>query len=106
VKVEMTSFDGGNAPFFSEDDLTFKIGKTVMTEFYGQEPRVLYVGGGVPALAFVPDAGGPQLVAFGIQRSDEGFHADNEFMRIPSFRKGQRIYTRLLHAFVGQAKRK
>jgi acetylornithine deacetylase/succinyl-diaminopimelate desuccinylase-like protein len=106
VKVEMTSFDGGNAPFFSEDDLTFKIGKTVMTEFYGQEPLVLYVGGGVPALAFVPDAGGPQLVAFGIQRSDEGFHADNEFMRIPSFRKGQRIYTRLLHAFVGQAKRK
>jgi acetylornithine deacetylase/succinyl-diaminopimelate desuccinylase-like protein len=106
VKVEMKSLDGGDAPFFSEDDLGFRIGKAVMTEFYGKPPRVLYVGGGVPALSFVPSEGGPQLVSFGIQRSDEGFHADNEFMRIPSFRKGQRIYAQLLHALVGQPERK
>jgi acetylornithine deacetylase/succinyl-diaminopimelate desuccinylase-like protein len=59
----------------------------------------------VPALSFVPDAGGPALVSFGFQRSDENFHADNEYMRISSFRTGQRAYARLLHALVGQPKR-
>lgn len=101
----MTSVDGGDAPFFSEDDRNFKIAKTVMSEFYSKPPRIIYVGGDVPALSHVPSAGGPQLVSFGVQRSDENFHVDNEFMRIPSFRKGQRIYARLLHALVGQPKR-
>jgi acetylornithine deacetylase/succinyl-diaminopimelate desuccinylase-like protein len=105
VKVEMTELDTGDAPYFSEDDLNFKIGKTVLTEFFGKAPKVIYVGGGVPALAHVPGAGGPQLVSFGFQRSDEGFHADNEFMRIASFRKGQRMYARLLHALVDQPPR-
>ncbi len=101
----MTSATFGGAPFFTEDDLNFAIGKSVLTEFFGKEPRILYVGGGVPALAYVPQAGGPNLVSFGFQRSDEGFHADNEFMRIDSFRKGQRAYAQLLHALVGQPQR-
>ena len=58
-----------------------------LTKFFNKEPKVLYVGGGVPALAYVPEAGGPQLTTFGFQRSDEGFHADNEYMRIDSFQK-------------------
>ena len=105
IKVEMEAASGGSAPYFREDDTNFALGKTVLTEFFGKEPAILYVGGGVPALSFVPDAGGPQLVSFGFQRSDEGFHADNEFMRIASFQKAQRAYARLLHAVVGQPKR-
>jgi acetylornithine deacetylase/succinyl-diaminopimelate desuccinylase-like protein len=105
LKVEMEPASGGSAPYFREDNINFAIGKTVLTEFFGKEPAVLYVGGGVPALSFVPDAGGPQLVSFGFQRSDEGFHADNEFMRIASFQKAQRAYARLLHAVVEQPKR-
>jgi len=105
LKVEMKDATFGHAPFISEDDLNFRIGKTVLTEHFGKEPRILYVGGGVPALAYVPGAGGPNLVTFGFQRSDEGFHADNEFMRIASFRTGQRAYAKLLHALVGQPKR-
>ncbi len=105
LRLEMEDATFGGAPFFSEDDLNFRIGKTVLTEVFGKVPRILYVGGGVPALAYVPEAGGPNLVTFGFQRSDEGFHADNEFMRIASFRKGQRAYARLLHALVGQPKR-
>jgi len=105
VRLEMADATFGSAPFFSEDDTGFAIGKSVLTEFFGQAPRVLYVGGGVPALAYVPQAGGPNLVTFGFQRSDEGFHADNEFMRIESFRKAQRAYARLLHALVGQPPR-
>jgi len=105
LRVEMEGLTFGSAPFVSEDNHNFQIGKTVLTEFFGKEPRVLYVGGGVPALAYVPESGGPVLVTFGFQRSDEGFHADNEFMRIASFQKGQRAYARLLHALVGQPKR-
>lgn len=105
VRVEMNAATFGSAPFFTEDDRNFQIGKTVLTEFFGKPPRILYVGGGVPALAYVPEAGGPNLVTFGFQRSDEGFHADNEFMRVESFKKGQRAYARLLHALVDQPQR-
>jgi hypothetical protein len=48
----------GNAVLFGEEDQNFAIGKTVLTEFFNNEPMILYVGGGVPALSFVPDAGG------------------------------------------------
>ena len=102
VKVDMKEGAYGGAPFFSEDDRGFQIGRAVLTEFFGKAPKVLYVGGGVPALAYVPEAGGPQLTTFSFQRSDEGFHADNEYLRIDSFKKGQRAYAQLLHALVGQ----
>jgi acetylornithine deacetylase/succinyl-diaminopimelate desuccinylase-like protein len=102
LRVEMKAATMGMAPFLEESDRNFLIGKTVLTEFFGKPPRVLYVGGGVAPVAYIPAAGGPNLVSFGFQRSDEGFHADNEYMRIASFRKGQRAYARLLHACVGQ----
>jgi acetylornithine deacetylase/succinyl-diaminopimelate desuccinylase-like protein len=105
VKIEFTALTAGSAPFFEETDLGFRIGYQVQTEFFGKEPKVLYVGGGVPALSYVPDAGGPSLVPFSFQRSDEGFHADNEYLRIDSFQKGQRAFARLLHAMVDQPNR-
>jgi acetylornithine deacetylase/succinyl-diaminopimelate desuccinylase-like protein len=105
VKVEMASLKAGSAPYFPESDLGFRIGFQVQTDFFGKAPKVLYVGGGVPALSYVPDAGGPPLVPFSFQRSDEGFHADNEYLRIDSFEKGQRAYAQLLHALVGQPPR-
>lgn len=74
----------------------------MITFFFKTPPIIVYIGGTVPALSSVPDGGGPNLVSIGFQRSDENFHADNEFMRIDSFKKGQRIYVNLLHAFVGQ----
>jgi acetylornithine deacetylase/succinyl-diaminopimelate desuccinylase-like protein len=105
VRVEMNASSFGGAPFFDDTDLGFQIGKQVLTDYFNIPPQVLYVGGGVPALAYVPDAGGPQLITFGFQRSDEGFHADNEFMRLSSFRSAQRAYAMLLHAFRDQPKR-
>ncbi|MCP4305815.1 MAG: M20 family dipeptidase [bacterium] len=102
LKVEVTSDTFGPGIMMSSDDLNFAIAKTVMTEIFGKEPYVLYVGGGVPAVAYVPDAGGPKLITFGFQRSDENFHAPNEYMRIASFELGQRAYARLLHAVENQ----
>jgi acetylornithine deacetylase/succinyl-diaminopimelate desuccinylase-like protein len=105
VKVEMKSLAAGAAPYFSEDDRSFQIGRAVLTDFFGKEPVVTYVGGGVPALSYVPDAGGPALVSFSFQRSDEGFHADNEYMRVESFKKAQKAYVLLLNALVDQPPR-
>ena len=102
VKVEVSSATYGPGVMAKSDDLNFAIADAVMTEFFGKKPRVLYVGGGVPATAYVPGAGGPALISFGFQRSDENFHAPNEYMRIESFRKGQRAYAQLLHALKGQ----
>jgi acetylornithine deacetylase/succinyl-diaminopimelate desuccinylase-like protein len=64
------------------------------------------MGGGVGPAAYIAAAGGPKIVSFGFQQADEGFHADNEFMRLSSFRKAQRAYARLLHACVDQPRRK
>jgi acetylornithine deacetylase/succinyl-diaminopimelate desuccinylase-like protein len=102
VKVTTTAATYGKAPYFDENNLGFKIAYEVLTREFGQAPAVLYVGGGVPALAYVSEVGGPELVSFGFQRSDEGFHADNEFMRIRSFTRAQSAYINLLHALVGQ----
>ncbi|MCK5441885.1 MAG: M20/M25/M40 family metallo-hydrolase [Maribacter sp.] len=102
LKVEFKEGLMGPAPVFDENDLGFRIGKKVLTDFFNKSPLILYLGGSVPALSSIPDAGGPNLVSVGFQRSDENFHADNEFMRIDSFKKGQRIYINLLHAFVNQ----
>jgi acetylornithine deacetylase/succinyl-diaminopimelate desuccinylase-like protein len=102
VKVEVTSATYGPGVMASSDDLNFAIADAVLTEFFGKKPRVLYVGGGVPATAYVPGAGGPALISFGFQRSDENFHAPNEYMRIESFQKGQRAYAQLLHALKDQ----
>lgn len=44
-------------------------------------------------------------MSFEFQRSDEDFHADNEYLHIDSFKKGQRAYARLLHAPVDQTGR-
>ncbi|MBJ2137620.1 M20/M25/M40 family metallo-hydrolase [Paraglaciecola chathamensis] len=102
LKVGFKESVMGTAPVFDENDLGFRIGKQVLTDFFGTPPIIVYIGGSVPALSSVPDGGGPNLVSIGFQRSDENFHADNEYMRIDSFKKGQRIYMDLLHAFVDQ----
>ncbi|MCK0158944.1 M20/M25/M40 family metallo-hydrolase [Cellulophaga sp. F20128] len=102
LKVDFKESVMGTAPVFDENDLGFRIGKQVLTDFFGTPPSIVYIGGTVPALSSIPDGGGPNLISVGFQRSDENFHADNEYMRIESFKKGQRIYVNLLHAFVNQ----
>lgn len=102
IQAEFKASGMAAATVLNENDLGYKIGKKVLTDFFGISPKILYIGGTIPALSFIPQAGGPDLVSIGFQRSDENFHADNEFMRIDSFKKGQRIYAQLLHAFVNQ----
>ena len=104
LKVAFVEGIGGPAPYFAEDDRGFMIAKTVLSEFFGKPPKVLFIGGSIASLSYVPSYGGPNLVSFGFQRSDENFHANNEFMRIDSFKKGQRAYVRLIHSYLNQKK--
>ena len=48
---------------------------------------------------------GRDLITFGFQREDENFHSANEFLRLSDFKIGERAYTQLLHAHVGQPQR-
>lgn len=102
IKVEMKNNQNCNPVWIDSDDRGLQISKTVQTEFFGVPPVITYVGGSVGPASFISDAGGPKLVSFGFQQVDENFHSNNEFMRLTSFDKAQRAYTRLVHALVGQ----
>lgn len=102
LKVEMKNVQNCNPVWIDTDDRGLQISKAVQTEVFGKPPRILYVGGSVGPASFISDAGGPKIISFGFQQADENFHGDNEFMRISSFVKAQRAYTRLFHALVGQ----
>jgi acetylornithine deacetylase/succinyl-diaminopimelate desuccinylase-like protein len=105
VQVDVRPFAKSIAVLMSGDDPSYALSKAVQTAFYGKAPAELYVGGSVPALSYITAAGAPNLAALGFQRADENFHANNEFMRIASFEKGQRLYAMMLHALVGQPSR-
>ena len=106
IKPAVQAFGQSFAVFNPSDDPSYRLSKAVQTEFYGQAPVETYVGGSVPAISYLKAAGVPAPVSLGIQRSDENFHADNEYMRIASFEKGQRLWAMILHALVGQTSRK
>jgi acetylornithine deacetylase/succinyl-diaminopimelate desuccinylase-like protein len=90
---------------YSENDPAYQIANSVLTDVYGQEPMVGYVGGGVGVLAYMRYIVGRDLITFGFQREDENFHSANEFLRLSDFKIGQRAYAQLLHAHVGQPQR-
>ena len=96
--MEVRPFSKSVAVLIPGDDRSYALSKNVQTAFYGKPPAELHVGGSVAALSYTSAAGAPNLAALGVQRADEVFHADNEFMRISSFEKGQRLYAMMLHA--------
>jgi len=106
IKPDVKVLGKSNAVFNPSDDPSYRLSKAVQTEFYGMAPVEAYVGGSVPAISFLNAAGVPAPVSLGIQRSDENFHGDNEYMRIARFEKGQRLYAMMLHALVGQPSQK
>lgn len=102
IQAEVKTYAKSVAVLIPSDDPSYALSKVVQTAFYGQPPVEAYVGGSVGALSYLKAADAPNLVSLGIQRSDENFHADNEYMRIASFEKGQRLFAMILHALVGQ----
>jgi acetylornithine deacetylase/succinyl-diaminopimelate desuccinylase-like protein len=102
IQVDVKTLSPSVAVLIPGNDPSYALSKSVQTAFYGQPPAEVYCPGSVPALSYLKVSGAPNFPALGVQRADEGFHADNEFMRISSFEKGQRLYAMMLHALVGQ----
>jgi acetylornithine deacetylase/succinyl-diaminopimelate desuccinylase-like protein len=90
---------------YGEDDPAFQIAKSVLSDVYGKEPMIGYVGGGVPVLAYMRYLAGRDLVTFGFQREDENFHSANEFIRLSDIKIGERAYVQLIYANVDQPQR-
>lgn len=70
----------------------------VLREAYGRDPWPIRMGGSVPVCETFLTALGVNTVSLGFGMDDEGMHSPNEFLRLSSFEKGQRVWVRALQA--------
>lgn len=70
----------------------------VLAGEYGKEPYLTRSGGSVPVCETFLTELGAYTVGCGFALPDERFHAPNEFWRLSSFERGQRVWPRLLQA--------
>lgn len=68
----------------------------VLEDVYGKAPYYTRVGGSIPVMTTLLDTLGVHAVIFAFGHDDENQHAPNEFFRLPTFRKGQTAYVRLM----------
>ena len=95
VEVQRLSMDG--KPYEIPADNRFnRIAAEVLTEEYGKAPVYLRAGGSIPITGCFRDHLGVHTVNFGFGLKDELAHSPNEFFRLSSFRRSQRLYARLL----------
>ena len=95
VEVQRLSMDG--KPYEIPAGNRFnRIAAAVLTEEYGKAPVYLRAGGSIPITGCFRDHLGVHTVNFGFGLKDELAHSPNEFFRLSSFRRSQRLYARLL----------
>ncbi len=68
----------------------------VLEEVYGKPPYKTRVGGSIPVMSTLLDELGLHAVMFAFGHEDENQHAPDEFFRLPTFRRGQAAYARLM----------
>ena len=101
VEVQRLSMDG--KPYEIPSDNRFnRIAAEVLTEEYGKAPVYLRAGGSIPITGCFRDHLGVHTVNFGFGLKDELAHSPNEFFRLSSFRRSQRLYARLLRRMAVQ----
>ena len=95
VEAQRLSMDG--KPYEIPSGNRFnRIAAEVLTEEYGKTPVYLRAGGSIPITGCFRDHLGVHTVNFGFGLKDELAHSPNEFFRLSSFRRSQRLYARLL----------
>ena len=95
VEVQRLSMDG--KPYEIPAGNRFnRIAAAVLTEEYGKAPVYPRAGGSIPITGCFRDHLGVHTVNFGFGLKDELAHSPNEFFRLSSFRRSQRLYARLL----------
>ncbi len=101
VEVQRLSMDG--KPYEIPSGNRFnRIAAEVLTEEYGKSPVYLRAGGSIPITGCFRDHLGVHTVNFGFGLKDELAHSPNEFFRLSSFRRSQRLYARLLRRMAVQ----
>ena len=101
VEVQRLSMDG--KPYEIPSGNRFnRIAAEVLTEEYGKVPVYLRAGGSIPITGCFRDHLGVHTVNFGFGLKDELAHSPNEFFRLSSFRRSQRLYARLLRRMAVQ----
>ena len=68
----------------------------VLEEVYGKPAYKTRVGGSIPVMSTLLDELGLHAVMFAFGHDDENQHAPDEFFRLPTFRRGQTAYARLM----------
>ena len=98
VKVDTTK-QGGTAVGYSipREDPYLCMVESVLSDVYGRKPVYLRDGGSNGVLGNFRDILEVNTVVLGFILSDENIHSPNEFFRIDSFLKGQKVYTELFH---------
>lgn len=101
VEVQRLSMDG--KPYEIPSGNRFnRIAAEVLAEEYGKAPVYLRAGGSIPITGCFRDHLGVHTVNFGFGLKDELAHSPNEFFRLSSFRRSQRLYARLLRRMAVQ----
>ena len=67
----------------------------VLAEEYGKEPFMIRAGASIPILPIFKERLGIDATVLAFTLDDENLHAPNEFFRLSSFSRGQKIYGRL-----------
>ena len=97
VKVEVQRLSMDGKPYEIPADNRFnRIAAGILAEEYGKAPLYLRAGGSIPITGCFRDHLGVHTVNFGFGLKDELAHSPNEFFRLSSFRRSQRLYARLL----------
>lgn len=97
VTAKVTKNPGRADPFLMPSGHNASaIAGQVLEEVYGKAPYKTRVGGSIPVVSTLLDTLGLHTVMFAFGHADENMHAPDEFFRLPTFRKGQTAYVRLL----------
>jgi acetylornithine deacetylase/succinyl-diaminopimelate desuccinylase-like protein len=99
-------------PFFAQPYLMPKdhwgntIVAAVLEEEYGKAPHFKRSGGTVPVMDVFLSNLSAYSVGLGFGLDDENVHAPNEFLRVASFERGQRVWARVLQRLGKEAPEK
>lgn len=97
VRVTVDLLPGNAAPYLvPPDHWGNQAAATVLAAEYGCDPYYVRVGGSIPILDMFLQMLGAYAVNVGFGLNDEQVHAPNEFLRLSSFDRGQRVFIRLL----------
>ena len=92
VRVTVTPYESIATPYLMPDDHPGnQAAREVHLELYGKEPFYARSGGSIPFCSIFLENLGVYTVNFAFALGDEFQHSPNEFFRLASFRRGQRI---------------